>query len=84
MAPRAGAPSPRPRPEVACRRVAEAPTRGNPTHLLDNPQPSAANFAVYPPAQAAEVHPMDLRKLKTLIELVETSGIAELEIQEGE
>jgi len=27
---------------------------------------------------------MDLRKLKTLIELVETSGIAELEIQEGE
>ena len=26
---------------------------------------------------------MDLRKLKTLIELVETSGIAELEIQEG-
>ena len=28
--------------------------------------------------------PMDLRKLKTLIDLVETSGIAELEIQEGE
>jgi acetyl-CoA carboxylase biotin carboxyl carrier protein len=27
---------------------------------------------------------MDLRKLKTLIELVEGSGIAELEIQEGE
>ena len=27
---------------------------------------------------------MDLRKLKTLIELVESSGIAELEIQEGE
>jgi acetyl-CoA carboxylase biotin carboxyl carrier protein len=27
---------------------------------------------------------MDLRKLKTLIELVETSGIAELEVQEGE
>ena len=27
---------------------------------------------------------MDLRKLKTLIEIVETSGIAELEIQEGE
>jgi acetyl-CoA carboxylase biotin carboxyl carrier protein len=27
---------------------------------------------------------LDLRKLKTLIELVETSGIAELEIQEGE
>ena len=27
---------------------------------------------------------MDLRKLKTLIELVEASGIAELEIQEGE
>ncbi|HVE51250.1 MAG TPA: acetyl-CoA carboxylase biotin carboxyl carrier protein [Casimicrobiaceae bacterium] len=27
---------------------------------------------------------MDLRKLKTLIELVETSGIQELEIQEGE
>jgi len=27
---------------------------------------------------------MDLRKIKTLIELVETSGIAELEIQEGE
>ncbi|MCC7328247.1 MAG: acetyl-CoA carboxylase biotin carboxyl carrier protein [Burkholderiales bacterium] len=27
---------------------------------------------------------MDLRKLKTLVELVETSGIAELEIQEGE
>ena len=27
---------------------------------------------------------MDLRKLKTLIELVETSGIGELEIQEGE
>ncbi len=27
---------------------------------------------------------MDLRKLKTLIELLETSGIAELEIQEGE
>ena len=27
---------------------------------------------------------MDLRKLKTLIELVETSGIAELDIQEGE
>ena len=27
---------------------------------------------------------MDLRKLKTLIELVETSGIAELEISEGE
>jgi acetyl-CoA carboxylase biotin carboxyl carrier protein len=27
---------------------------------------------------------MDLRKLKTLIKLVETSGIAELEIQEGE
>ena len=27
---------------------------------------------------------MDLRKLKTLIDLVETSGIAELEIQEGE
>ena len=27
---------------------------------------------------------MDLRKLKTLIELVETSGIAELEIQESE
>jgi len=27
---------------------------------------------------------MDLRKLKTLIELVETSGIAELELQEGE
>jgi len=27
---------------------------------------------------------MDLRKFKTLIELVETSGIAELEIQEGE
>src|SRR5512139_846297 len=27
---------------------------------------------------------MDLRKLKTLIELVETSGVAELEIQEGE
>jgi acetyl-CoA carboxylase biotin carboxyl carrier protein len=30
------------------------------------------------------VNGMDLRKLKTLIELVETSGIAELEIQEGE
>jgi acetyl-CoA carboxylase biotin carboxyl carrier protein len=29
-------------------------------------------------------HSMDLRKLKTLIDLVETSGIAELEIQEGE
>src|SRR5205823_4287430 len=28
--------------------------------------------------------PMDLRKLKTLIELVESSGIAELEISEGE
>ena len=27
---------------------------------------------------------MDLRKLKTLIELVESSGIAELEIAEGE
>jgi len=27
---------------------------------------------------------MDLRKLKSLIELVETSGIGELEIQEGE
>ena len=27
---------------------------------------------------------MDLRKLKTLIDLVETSGIVELEIQEGE
>ena len=27
---------------------------------------------------------MDLRKLKTLIELVENSGIAELEIEEGE
>jgi acetyl-CoA carboxylase biotin carboxyl carrier protein len=27
---------------------------------------------------------LDLRKLKTLIELVESSGIAELEIQEGE
>ena len=27
---------------------------------------------------------MDLRKLKTLIELVESSGIAELEINEGE
>ncbi len=27
---------------------------------------------------------MDLRKLKTLIELVESSGIAELEISEGE
>lgn len=27
---------------------------------------------------------MDLRKLKTLIELVETSGIAELEVTEGE
>jgi acetyl-CoA carboxylase biotin carboxyl carrier protein len=27
---------------------------------------------------------MDLRKLKTLIELVESSGVAELEIQEGE
>ena len=27
---------------------------------------------------------MDLRKLKTLIDLVENSGIAELEIQEGE
>ena len=27
---------------------------------------------------------MDLRKLKTLIELVEGSGIGELEIQEGE
>ncbi len=27
---------------------------------------------------------MDLRKLKSLIELVESSGIAELEIQEGE
>ena len=27
---------------------------------------------------------MDLRKLKTLIELVESSGIAELEIEEGE
>jgi acetyl-CoA carboxylase biotin carboxyl carrier protein len=64
--------------------VSLRPTRGNPTHLLDNLLASAANFAVYPPAQAAEVAPMDLRKLKTLIELVETSGIAELEIQEGE
>ena len=27
---------------------------------------------------------MDLRKLKTLIELVENSGIAELELTEGE
>jgi len=27
---------------------------------------------------------MDLRKLKTLIELVENSGIAELEVSEGE
>ena len=27
---------------------------------------------------------MDLRKLKTLIELVESSGIAELDISEGE
>ncbi|HEY1438571.1 MAG TPA: acetyl-CoA carboxylase biotin carboxyl carrier protein, partial [Casimicrobiaceae bacterium] len=27
---------------------------------------------------------MDLRKLKTLIELVESSGIAELEVSEGE
>ena len=27
---------------------------------------------------------MDLRKLKTLIELVETSGISELEVTEGE
>lgn len=27
---------------------------------------------------------MDLRKLKTLIDLVESSGIAEIEIQEGE
>ena len=33
---------------------------------------------------ATEDDAMDLRKLKTLIELVESSGIAELEIEEGE
>ena len=31
-----------------------------------------------------EGHPMDIRKVKKLIELLEESGIAELEIQEGE
>ena len=36
------------------------------------------------PPESRSVGKVDLRKLKTLIELVETSGIAELEIQEGE
>ena len=33
---------------------------------------------------AGWAEPVDLRKLKTLIELVESSGIGELEVQEGE
>jgi len=37
-----------------------------------------------PRLPSTEGDAMDLRKLKTLIELVESSGIAELEIQEGE
>src|SRR5262245_2875433 len=40
--------------------------------------PSAANLTA-----TADI-PMDLRKLKTLIDLVQESGIAELEITEGE
>jgi acetyl-CoA carboxylase biotin carboxyl carrier protein len=37
-----------------------------------------------PPAEPEGEHPMDLRKLKKLIDLVQESGIAELEITEGE
>lgn len=43
-------------------------------------KPCPRDHALHPPGR----HSMDLRKLKTLIELVESSGIAELEIQEGE
>ncbi len=42
----------------------------------------ARTGAQRPPALPRVI--MDLRKLKTLIELVESSGIGELEIQEGE
>ena len=51
--------------------------------------PAWTGNAVFPQAQVTDCaiawdEAMDLRKLKTLIELVESSGIGELEIQEGE
>jgi acetyl-CoA carboxylase biotin carboxyl carrier protein len=51
--------------------------------------PPWPGYAVSPkrgrsPRITATDEAMDLRKLKTLIELVESSGIGELEIQEGE
>ena len=51
------------------------------------PDLRARPLAVLPPPLSVnpEVRrPMDLRKLKTLIELVESSGISELEVTEGE
>ena len=49
--------------------------------ILDNLPQFAPNSRV---AKKGGEQTMDLRKLKTLIELVESSGIAELEIEEGE
>ena len=56
-----------------------------------NPESEGAPRARFPlrPLQARSLQPtviknMDLRKLKTLIDLVSESGVAELEITEGE
>src|SRR5699024_3517897 len=46
--------------------------------------PGGTNWRWKPPQAISRETDVDIRKLKKLIELVETSGVAELEITEGE
>src|SRR5262249_6518561 len=57
---------------------------GPPSRRCDKMQRSAAKIAENRANQRHEEAAMDLRKLKKLIDLVQESGIAELEITEGE
>jgi acetyl-CoA carboxylase biotin carboxyl carrier protein len=52
--------------------------------VLMKPKETASQDGVDQPSDKREVKSMDLRKLKTLIDLVQESGIAELEVSEGE
>jgi acetyl-CoA carboxylase biotin carboxyl carrier protein len=75
----------RPPPWPQCPRAAASPKRAILAPKLDIFGHPAANSRLrFMSPSHRRLGIVDLRKLKTLIELVETSGIAELEIQEGE
>src|SRR5690606_24751729 len=71
--------APRPRRAEAARRRAEDSPPAAPRAQGD---PTTIQWGGRQPARKADT--MDLRKLKTLIDLVAESGISELEITEGE